>query len=309
MDLRVRPYAVEDAEAVAELLNSVERHTGGEPRFTAQDLRESWPSWVDPEQDTRLVIGPDGAPIAYGVAQAPPPDGRRAGAYGVVAPQWRGRGLGRDLLAWQLERVDLIYRSSAADASWTVDSVANATDATAIRLFERFGMELRHELLQMEAPTALATVPMTGPRVATGEHVDPRALYDVHMAVFGENPGYQRRPFDAWLRTSLESAGFRPDLSRVAYDDAGIVSYALGYDDNAPEKLYIGQVGTRRDARGRGYAAGVLSEVLAAGAASGKRAARLNVDADNSAAIGVYERAGFVVRNRILAYARPVGRA
>jgi ribosomal protein S18 acetylase RimI-like enzyme len=308
MGFSVRPYAEADADAVAELLNSVERHTGGTPRFSGPDMRESMPSHVDLEQDTRMVIAPDCTPAAYGVAQAPSPGGTRAGAYGAVAPQWRGHGLGRDLLAWQLDRVGLIYRSAAPGVDWTVNSVANAADGSAVHLFERFGMAPQHELLHMHAPaeSAGSAVSLDRLRVETVADVDAETLYRTHMSIFGEDPAYQQRPIEDWLRTSLRSAEFRPDLSRIAYDEAGIVGYVLGYDDIEPDKFYIGQVGTRADARGRGYAFALVSDALAAAAGAGKRTVRLNVDANNPSAIRVYRNAGFVVTNRILSYARAV---
>ncbi|HEY1488501.1 MAG TPA: GNAT family N-acetyltransferase [Micromonosporaceae bacterium] len=309
MDFPIRPFTPADAPAVADLLNAVECNAGANPAFDAAEILEWSAEWGDLDRDTRLVLGPDGAPIAFGVAQAPPPDGFRAEAFGAVAPRWRGRGIGRELIAWQLARIDTIYRSAAPGVDWIVSSSANVADADALRLFERVGMSVRRYFLEMDAVTADAPrhAPVDGFRVAVADPVDRRALYDAHMAAFADHFGYQRRRFEDWVRTSLDSTSFRADLSRIAYVGDDIASYVLSYDDVLPDKLYIGQVGTRSASRGLGLASSLLSEVLVAAGAAGKHSARLNVDASSlTGAVGVYERTGFAVSGRMVAYAKQV---
>jgi ribosomal protein S18 acetylase RimI-like enzyme len=106
---------------------------------------------------------------------------------------------------------------------------------------------------------------------------------------------------------TTRSQGFRAQLSRVAFDGDAIAGYVLGYADNSPDRVYIGQVGTRRPWRRQGLAGALMGEVMAAAHADGLKFAGLGVDAANpTGAVGVYERIGFRVESRFIAFRKPV---
>lgn len=104
-DLTIRPYSTSDAVSVTGLMNAMEIAAGGDAIFTEGEIRSLLAAEIrEPAHDTRLVLTPDGALAAAGTVAAPPPAGARAHADGGVHPRWRGRGIGRALLGWQLER-------------------------------------------------------------------------------------------------------------------------------------------------------------------------------------------------------------
>ncbi|HEY2793498.1 MAG TPA: GNAT family N-acetyltransferase, partial [Micromonosporaceae bacterium] len=117
-DFAVRPYTDADAPSVVDFFNDVDRYAGVYPGFTVSEMNEWSSGWADRDANSRMVIGPEGAPVAFGVVDSPPEGGFRVDAFGAVAPAWRGRGLGRDLLAWQLERASRIHAASAPDREW-----------------------------------------------------------------------------------------------------------------------------------------------------------------------------------------------
>jgi mycothiol synthase len=306
----VRAYQRSDAEALTGLYNAMEQAAGGHPGYTPDETHAILDGTVgDPAEDTRLVFAPGGELTAAGVVTTPPPGGFRLDLYGGVDPGWVGRGIGREVFAWQLTRAAEIHKTVAPDAEWTLEAGMNLADERALRLFEHFGFTVARYFFEMLAPARAgidAPVP-AGLRVVPYEPHLERDLYEAHMEAFEDHWGYQRREFDAWMGFTTRSDTFRPDLSRVAFDGDEIAGYLLAYDDADEDRAYIGQVGTRRPWRRRGLAAGLLADVLGAAAAAGKGQVYLEVDADSpTGAVGVYERVGFEVEARAVAYRKPL---
>jgi mycothiol synthase len=306
--LTARPYRPEDAAALTELYNTVERDAGGHPGYTADETQAVLDATVaDRSADTRLLVTADGVLTAAGVVATPPAGGFRVDLYGGVDPSWRGRGVGRDLFAWQVARAQEIHRATAPDADWKVEASALVADETATRLFERFGFRVARyyfEMLAPAGPDAAKVAPLPADlRVVTYEPRHEKALYDTHMEAFSDHWGYQKREFENWTMFTTRNELFRPDLSRIAFDGDEIASYVLAYDDADPDRVYIGQVGTRRPWRRRGLAGALLADVLTATAAAGTGFVYLGVDADSpTGAVGVYERVGFEVEAKSVSY-------
>jgi mycothiol synthase len=306
-ELTSRPYRAGDGAALAELFNLIDAAAGGHPGFTGEMVGEFFGLARDPAADSRVTLSGDRV-VAAAVVPTPPGGGFRVDLWGGVHPDWRGRGLGRDLLGWQLARSREIHRAVAADAPWEAHVGALIDDKATLRLCERFGMRVARYWFEMVAPTTPPAVPVpVGLRVTAYDGALESALHEAHMEAFADHWGYQRRPREEWVRLSVGSEDFDPSLSRVAFDGDEIVGYVLSYRDAAPDRLYIGQVGTRRPWRRRGLAAALMAQVLAAAGAAGKRTAALGVDADSpTGAVGVYERVGFAVESRAVTYALPL---
>jgi mycothiol synthase len=304
-DLTTRSYIEGDAAPLADLLNIIEVATGGEPGFTEGEMRAVMSAMVrDPALDTRLVCTPDGTLVAAAVAGTPPPGGQRADGFGGVHPQWRGRGIGRELLAWQFDRIAELHAEIDPGIDWQIETGASDTDETAIRLFERVGMQPVRYFFEMKAPlTDPPDVPApAGLRIVEYTPDLRETLYTAHMEAFADHWGFQQRPIEKWEKYTVSSEDFRADLTRVAFDGDQIAAYVLSYD--APDgRHYVGQVGTRRAWRRRGIASALLASAMAAAAKSGRNASTLGVDADSpTGAVGVYERLGYTVQTRYIAY-------
>jgi GNAT superfamily N-acetyltransferase len=260
----------------------------------------------DREADTRVAVAPDGAIVAVVSVPTPPPGGFRVDLVGGVHPDWRGRGLGRHLLRWQLDRAASIHGGVAPDARWEGHVQAMLGDTSALRLYERFGMTPQRYWFDMVAPTT-AVPEARMPEGLTMRPYSPdceKDLYAAHMEAFEDHWGYQRREFAEWSALTVRTEGFRPELSRIAFDGDEIAGYVLSYEDAKPGWFYIGQVGTRRPWRRRGLAGALLADVLGAAGEAGLTRALLDVDAASpTGAVGAYERVGFRVHHRSVTYA------
>jgi mycothiol synthase len=258
-----------------------------------------------------------------------------ADTFGGVHPQWRGRGIGRDLFAWQLARLTEIHDALAPDGSsadgssadgssadgssadgssadgssagWEVHVGTNLNNDSGRALFLRFGLTPVRYFFEMSAPTTATTT-----RELPGLHVVPytdgmlSAIFVAHQAAFADHWGHEKEELADWVPSHVGSETFRADLSRIAFDGDAIAGYLLAYD-GVDNKLYIGQIGTGRAWRKRGIASALIATALAAGAADGKAIALLAVDADSpTGAVGVYERIGFVTTTRFVVFRRPL---
>ncbi|MPZ26329.1 MAG: GNAT family N-acetyltransferase [Micromonosporaceae bacterium] len=307
-ELTIRGYAAADAEPLAELFNELTQHAGGRPWAVPAEL-DSYlaTSLPDPARDSRLVLSPDGTLVAAATVTPPPEGGTRSDLLGGVHPDWRGRGLGRRLLSWQLDRAAELGRAAAPDAGWYASTRVEAGDQAAARLFRRFGLTpVRHWLI-MVAPTA--GVPPEPPLPA-GLRVEPysarweRATHAAHSEAFADHWGFHHWPLAQWVPLSVGSDRFVPELSLLALDRDELAGYVLSYRDIHPDRFYIGQVGVRPPWRRRGLAGALLVRMLSAAGRAGRPWTWLRVDADSSTgAVGVYRRAGFTVESRSVSYA------
>lgn len=300
-----RPYGPGDATALTALFNALEEHAGGHPGNVVTETEAVISSTVaDPDTDSLLVFAPDGALVAAGFVGAPPTGGFRIDAPGGVAPEWRGRGLGRAVFGWQVGRAREIHRAAGSPDGWVVEAHVLVDDHTALRLYDRAGAAPSRYYFEMIAPTKDDSRPAPGGlRVQPFEPGFERALYDSHMEAFSDHWGFQKRDFDRWVVLTVRSDTFRADLSRLAFDGDDLVAYVLTYDDADPDRVYIGQVGTLRRWRRRGLAGALLADVLSGTAAAGRGTAYLWVDADSpTGAVGVYEGVGFAVGTRGVEY-------
>jgi len=309
-DLRESAYRADDAAAVADLLNIAGEAGGGHVGHVAAEIDEVVASVVkDTAADTRLVTDGQGRLVAVALVLLPPVDGHRVSLVGAVHPDRRRAGLGRELLAWQLERAAARHAEVAPDTAWVGQVVAGAADTSVARLVEGFGFAVARYFLAMTAPTTPSPVaaPVESVLIMPYERDQEHEIHALHSLAFSDVWGYQERGFEIWTALTVRSGTFRPDLSRVAVVDDTIVGFLLAYQHGIPGTLYIGQVGTASAWRRQGVATLLLADVLGAAGRAGYTRAALDTDADSpTGAPGVYRQVGFDVDQRVVAYHRPI---
>ena len=303
--LTARPLQARDAAAVAALLAASEQvdDTGEYP--DADDLAEWWTGWsADLAQDGVAVCDPAGLVVGYATALASPTfrDSFDVFLEGRVRPDYRGRGVGRALLGWQLERGTAVHaerhpeapgrlKVGVAEAMTSLESLARRAGMTAERWYRAMERPLT-DLPEAKEVPGLAFVPFTADR--------DDEVRRAHNAAFTAHHGSSERDPATWQSLFTGQRAFRPDLSVLALEDGAVVGYALSYVYEADTRatgrrlLHLGQIGVLPRARGRGVATAVIAAALRSGAQNECVASALDVDSGNvTGALRLYEALGF----------------
>jgi mycothiol synthase len=286
----------DDVDAVAEVLLDDQRVDGVETTLDGFFLRQVWsrPDF-DLGGDAWVVTDGTGRIVAYGQATRDQPD--IVESWGVVHPEYRGRGIGSSLF-------DLI-ETRAADLLAGVPSPRfrnsiNARDASAAAIAGAHGLRpVRHNWhmqIDLDGPVQPGPDPEG---ISIGGVEVPRDLVTIHgilVSAFAEDPGDHPEPFDRGTEEHLTSPSYDPSLWLLARDGdlpVGAVTASAGDDGGWVDWLAV--LATHR---GRGIGRAMLRRAFATFASRGLRRAMVNVDAENvTGATAVYERAGMHVVN------------
>jgi len=308
-----------DLDAVVAAVDAASDADGLEERFSVDELVERLDApGVERATDSRLGVGPAGDIRAWGLVETrgEPAELDRVWVWGGVHPDHRGRGLGRELLAWQVERAGAVHRATWPDRPGVAEAMAPGGSSGHERLFARMGFSVLRWWLDLGLPLAdLPPVPDApdGVRFVPYAEVDDEAVRLAFNASWADHWGSRQRDPEGWAKEMVGSSVFRPDLSSVAV--AGDEVVALLLTDRYPQddevrghaEAWIGTLGTRREWRGRGVASGLIVRALHAYRADGLDHAMIGVDADSlTGAAALYRGLGFVEEHRFASWAHPL---
>ena len=294
---------------------------GAHEHLGLDDLRDELePDWIDLAADSRVGLDADGQARAFGLVQVRPGDVTllRAACWGGVDPKWRGQGVGRALLAWQLERAAQIVAARrevrGPDTPAGALTVIEERAGSAARLVERAGFELSRYFFVMRRdlaqPIPEPVVPQPLRLVTFAEAVAENPAIDdalrlAHNEAFVDHWGFQPWSANTWQQWETGQRDFRGDWSWLALDGDQIAGYALSagfrteWANVGWTQGWTSKLGVREPWRGLGLAKALLSASMRAFAADGMQYAGLDVDSDNpTGAVGIYSALGYQVRHR-----------
>lgn len=315
-ELTVRPLTADDIEPIALLMAAAEVVDDTGEHWGAADLSEYWLNdLVDLDRDGVVACAPGGEVVGWATAIAPPTfRGRfRIDLEGRVHPAWRGRGIGRALLAWQAERGVEVHAAEHPEAPAWLAVAVFASMPSVEALLRRAGFEPSRRYFLMQRPlTDLPPVPaLDGVDLVPFTWDRDDEIRRAHNVAFAEHHGSSERDEVSWRTWFTGVRAFRPDLSVLAVADGAAAAYVLAYvydSDTAAtgvREAQLGQIGVLPPARGRGLATATIAATLRAAAEAGCRRAGLQVDSANlTGAPRLYERLGFTTRRSQLSWSR-----
>jgi GNAT superfamily N-acetyltransferase len=284
-------------------MNRFERFWGLPLLTPAQEVVDDLSEpFMDLEVDTR-GYWLEGRMVGYGMVWHRPSGEReeRALLYGAVDPDLRGQGIGRDILAWQVERGSESLAGSDPSLPWYLRTAEFEWIEDNHRLYRRFGFEPVRYIKEMIR--------------ALEEPVEPRSPESVEIIPWdrsldeGTRLAMNEAFADHWGSTPMDAEAFghfiersavRLDLSFQAVDGDEVVGYSLnGFfpdDEEATGRRegWVRSLGVRRPWRGRGVASALLEHSFNAFLDAGMTHSILGVDTENpTGAFGVYERLGY----------------
>lgn len=316
LGLTWRPLERADADALFALLQAIEDADRPPYRTDRDEVGEKFDgAWKDVARDTLGGFDDAGVLRAYGLAEVRPGDSTTVRAFldGGVHPDLRGRGIGRELLAWQVGRGRQKLAESGKDLPARVAVFVDDDAAATRRLLDRAGFAPRrwYRAMRRDLAQPLPTVQLdAGLRVVPwSPDLDERVRL-AHNDAFRDHWGSEPATAESW---TSGRAKFWPAWSFLALDENGaepvVAAYALsgryeqdwavlGYTTGYTETL-----GVRRAYRGRRLAPALLAASMAAFRADGIEYAELDVDSENpSGAHGLYARLGYEVTSGSVLY-------
>jgi mycothiol synthase len=267
-------------------------------------------------EDTILLAEAEDAVVGFGRVTdfgTAPDDGRILLHSGNVDPRWRGRGIGRAILAGlqvELQRIRSVrpdrVGTTAGFHSWIF-----AGNESSIRLLERDGYRRYRYLIEMDRPLDEAPdIPLpAGLTSRPVEQADRLAIVRAMDAAMRDNHGWPGMNDETLLAMLEHPNRGQHDVWQVAWDGDEVVGGVLGYID-ADENRALGRrrgytecIFTVRSWRGRGVASALIAANLRLLRERGMTEAALSVDTENpSGALALYERHGFAESDRVIVF-------
>jgi mycothiol synthase len=317
--VQLRPLTLADVPTHAALLAAAEQVDRTNEHYGEDDLVEEYEN-PDIELGKDIVGAFDGdALVGYFAVYPRLVDDAPLKVHleGTVHPDHRGRGVGTQLVSAMLIRADAVHAERAPDRPARLALSAPTANTAQEQLLSEAGLVPLRWNFGMRAQ--LADLDVTVPPLPDGltlvtysPELDT-AMRAAHNEVFLDHPEFTPWSPTAWKQWVSESRNFRASLSvlLVADDDPSrVVGYVQTNEFDAyaaatgRREAFIAKVGVRRELRGRGLAGVLLREVLRRARDAGFDESALDVDSENpTGALGVYERAGFVVEQRFTQYA------
>jgi mycothiol synthase len=318
--LVLRPHRPADLAEMARISNEANARDGINERVSA----EAMANWIahpsphfDPTKDV-VVAAVGDAVVGYGFTEwVETSDGKREyRTRGNVHPDWRRRRIGSAILAHNEARLLSVAEGHTTERPRVYATWASERRAGAIALVTRNGYEPVRYFFEMVRPNLEEIdVPPMPDGIEVRPVVDPafhRQVFDADAEAFADHWGGFNADDNAFAEW-IGDPDFDPSLIVVGWDGdevAGAVKNTINALENRElnrARGLLDSVFVRRPWRRRGLAAALVARSLVLLRERGMTSAWLGVDADNPmGALGVYERAGFVVDSRGTAYRKPM---
>ncbi len=329
--LAFRPLAVADAAAIHALWEACAPVDRAEERSSVEEVtQELTVPWLSLATDSLGGVDETGTLRAFAVANRRPAAAHSVQVHllGTVHPRWRGLGVGRALLGWQVGRSRQLLAAAAAqhlpgrirvdleDANVTATARVRAAGFAPARYFTTMRRRLGAELPDPQLPAGVRLAPLsTGASSTTSARDpvgppggDPRLLEAVRVAhneAFAQHWGSD--PFDPeqWQQRVVSSAHRRLDLSLAALDpDDRVLGYLVSgtyeqdWEPQGFSEGWVDLLGVAPTGRRHGVGSALLATACQAFRAEGLEYAGLGVDVDNPAALDLYLSLGFAATSR-----------
>jgi mycothiol synthase len=313
--LLMRSYQGEtDLEAIAKLYENCEQVDQLGYWTTVEDLRQFYSSpQFDPALDLRLWENNQGQLMAVGSLSRSKPGDPAEGFLGFrVHPQFRGKILERDMIAWGTQRLQEAYRDQPGEIK--LRSSCRTDQPDRVKRLEEWGFVADRYFFEMQRdlhqPIPQPQLP-AGFVVRTVNVEEAKAWVEMFNQTFIDHWNHHDLTLEQYQHY-LKSSDYCSHLDLVATAADGRLagfceSQIHPYDNqrNGRNEGWINVLGTRRGFRQLGLGRGLLLTGMQRLKNEGMDIAMLGVDSQNpSGALRLYESVGFQKRHTSISYVR-----
>jgi mycothiol synthase len=305
---QLRAPTSDDLELVADVLIADDLDDAGQIVLDEGFLRNEWSRvGFDLATDAWVVVDDAGTIVGYGQVMREEPD--LVGSWGVVHPEYRGRGLGSSLLDRIEERApqllpgltSLRFRHAINAGDRAAAAMLEARSLRPVRHFWHMHIELTGRDDSGPSPEGIDITAMQSSD-------DLAAIHAVLDEAFADHWDHLPEAFDRWAEEQTQSPSYDPTLwllARKGGEPVGALTARVSGD-----RGWVSLLGVLAPSRGRGIGAALLRHSFAAFAARGVRRLFLVVDAENpTGATALYAGVGMRVVKRWDLWERCLGNA
>lgn len=286
----VRPATRDDIDAMAALVQAVDRHDGGVVEPVRGYIEDEWANPpFDPELDTLLAFERNGelavCATAWGIRPVEVVE-----AWINVHPGHRGRGLGSWFVAWAEARARRSLEGSGT--STLLRPVVSTPGGGAfleglgyrhVRTFWHLERRLNGTEDAGDAPEGVSIRPY--------REGDGPVAHRILETSFEGHFGFEPMAYDAWQAAHLRAPS--TDLSLVFLAERDGEPVAVLTAGSLEDESWVHEVGVLPEHRGAGIGRALLRRVFSELAVRGWTIVKLNVDGENrTGATRLYESVG-----------------
>jgi len=290
-DLTLRAPALDDVDAVVEVINRASRELRGRNDVDANAVEGWWaqPPPFDLARDAVVAVQ-DGRIVGYGDLGDQANDGSvlwldvRGGAMPELHAELERRALDR-------RAPDGVVRAIADESDSELAVILAERGYHRIRASYRMGIDLRGRAFSPDWP------PRAVVRTSV-EGVDEPLLHRIGEESFADHWGHTPTPYEEWLHWLRSMGEGDPSLWFIAEVEgipAGI-AICRPYAHGNPDCGWVSVLGVLREHRRTGLGTALLTHSFGELQRRGRLSTELGVDAESmTGAVGLYERAGMRV--------------
>jgi len=318
-----RPATRVDCAAVHRMLLAVDIVDGTDSAGLVEDIERNFEDpWSNEQEDSLLVMTPDGTVVALGwVYMNPEPEeDYEAYLWLELHPEIRGQNLGAAMLSWLETRAKQRLAGKPADCRHELRigcpellneraALIERSGFQPIRYFFRMRRDLNHPIPDESLPDGMTLC---------SYHPDrDQPLMEAFNESFQDHWNFTPVTEVDWQLFFTGRSVFRPEISFLAMTHdpesggeqiAGFCLNSVSPEENERQGIrqgWINQLGVRRPWRRRGVATALLCQSMSAFKSEGLDYATLGVDAENlTGALKLYEGLGFETVMRYISFVK-----
>ena len=293
---------IEDGSAIADMVNEETVALTGVRLASVEWVTTAWTApGARLDRDFGVITDGEGAIAGYFMIEFEPPF-TTVSVIGAVALSHHNRGIGSAIIA-EVERRGRELAAGRENVTLRMGALAGEPRVAALLTAHGF-REVRvfwSMTLWFDGPPP-APADVAGIDIRTLVQGQEREVYQCAAEAFEDHWGDGFSSEESWLHRHVDASdSFDPELWFLAWKGERLVGLLLANAEaeEDPALGYVGLLGVRREARGRGIGEALLRRSFVTFHRLGKRGAQLVVDSESSTGANrLYERVGMTAQPR-----------